>query len=122
MRNDIKILMTAWKRPQYLRRVLQSWYRVRGIEDIELVIFLEPSDRQAAMIKVIREFQELTDITTRHFVAVGGRAFFYRRMPLRQTIEVAYHSPYFSRNCINNNGFSHFLTGGSMGPYHTKHH
>jgi hypothetical protein len=55
MRDDVAILMTAWRRPQYTRKVLQSWSEVRGVKDVPFTVFLEPSDRQEQMREVIRE-------------------------------------------------------------------
>jgi hypothetical protein len=54
----VQILMTAYRRPQYTRKVLESWSRVRGIESVPITIFLEPSDRQAQMLDVIKRAQD----------------------------------------------------------------
>jgi hypothetical protein len=53
----VRILMTAYRRPQYTRKVLESWSRVRGIESVPITIFLEPSDRQDQMLDVIKRAQ-----------------------------------------------------------------
>jgi hypothetical protein len=58
MRDDVVVLMTAYRRPGYLRKVLTSWRQVRGIEDVQIVLALEPSDRQGAMLGVIRDSVE----------------------------------------------------------------
>lgn len=67
MGSPARILMTAWKRPQYLRKVLDSWSQVRGISDVPVTLFLEPSDRQDQMLEVIRRTQDqgVLDITVR---------------------------------------------------------
>jgi hypothetical protein len=58
VRDAIAVLMTAWRRPQYLKKTLNSWAAVRGIEDVPITIFLEPSDRQERMMEVIRLAQD----------------------------------------------------------------
>lgn len=55
MRDDVAIMMTAWKRSQYLRKTLQSWAGVRGIGEVEIVIALEPSERRDQMLAVVEE-------------------------------------------------------------------
>lgn len=55
---ETEIMMTAWRRPQYLRKVLQSWSQVRGIRDVPIKVFLEPSDRQGQMLELIYEAQD----------------------------------------------------------------
>lgn len=49
------IAFTAHRRPHYLRETLASWREVRGVDDVELHLLLEPSDRQSEMIEVIRQ-------------------------------------------------------------------
>lgn len=55
MREDVAVLMTAYRRPNYLRRALESWSKVRGMEEVMLHVALEPSDRQERMLAVIAE-------------------------------------------------------------------
>jgi hypothetical protein len=53
---DIAVMMTAWRRPQYLARTLQSWAKVDGIRDVAAFqICLDPSDRLDKMLAVIAE-------------------------------------------------------------------
>jgi hypothetical protein len=52
------VVMTAWRRPGYLRRVLQSWAAADGAGRIRFTIGLDPSDRQAEMLAVINEARE----------------------------------------------------------------
>lgn len=52
---SINIVFTAHRRAPYLRRSLESWARVRGIENTEIDIFLDPSDRQSEMLRVMEE-------------------------------------------------------------------
>ena len=50
------IMMTAWRRPQYLRQVLASWAKVDGVRDVAaFVVCLDESDRTDRMIAVIAE-------------------------------------------------------------------
>jgi hypothetical protein len=49
------VAFTAWRRPHYLRETLDSWREVRGVDDVELHLMLEPSDRLAEMVAVIRQ-------------------------------------------------------------------
>lgn len=55
---EIAIMMTAWRRPQYLRKTLQSWSQVSGIRKVPITVFLEPSDRQEQMLELIRDAGE----------------------------------------------------------------
>ena len=49
------IMMTAWRRPQYLRQVLASWAKVDGVRDVAaFVVCLDASGRQDQMINVIQ--------------------------------------------------------------------
>lgn len=47
-----EIVFTAYKRPQYFKETLESWAQVRGIKDIPITVFLEPSDVQDEMVEV----------------------------------------------------------------------
>ena len=50
------IMMTAWRRPQYLRQVLASWAKVDGVRDVAAFrVCLDPSDRLEKMLAVIAE-------------------------------------------------------------------
>ena len=50
------IMMTAWRRPQYLRQVLASWAKVDGVQDVAAFrVCLDPHDRQDRMLSVIAE-------------------------------------------------------------------
>lgn len=48
------LLLTAYNRPEYLREVLDSWSRVREIDQWPLHVMLDPSDKTDEMIDVIR--------------------------------------------------------------------
>ena len=51
--DDVVIAMTAWRRPGYLRRALESWSQTRGIEETGgIVISADPSDKTADIIAV----------------------------------------------------------------------
>ena len=58
MGSRVEILMTAFRRPQYFRKVLDSWEQVRGIKGVPITVFLEPSDRREQMLGIIRQAQE----------------------------------------------------------------
>lgn len=49
------IVFTSYKRPQYLKETLASWKNVRGIDDIDKFILIDPSPVQDEQIKVIEE-------------------------------------------------------------------
>ena len=50
------IMMTAWRRPQYLRQTLASWAKVDGVRDVAAFrVCLDPSDRLEKMLAVIAE-------------------------------------------------------------------
>ena len=50
------IMMTAWRRPQYLRQTLAAWAKVDGVRDVTAFrICLDPSDRLEKMLAVIAE-------------------------------------------------------------------
>ena len=52
--DDVEIVMTAYKRPEYLAQALASWKNVRGIEDVPFTLFLEPSPKAPEMLDVIK--------------------------------------------------------------------
>ena len=53
------IMMTAWRRPHYLRRTLRSWAKVDGVRDVAtFTVCLDPSDRLDAMLEVIQDAQD----------------------------------------------------------------
>ncbi len=87
MRDDVAILMTAWRRPQYTRKVLQSWSEVRGIEEVPFTVFLEPSDRQEQMREVIRgsglgiDLRENTELLGVDVNIAKGAAALFRENP-----------------------------------------
>ncbi len=57
--SDTAIVMTAWKRPQYLRRVLESWAAVRGVHDVRsFTIGLDPSERQQKMLDIVQQARD----------------------------------------------------------------
>lgn len=61
------IMMTGWRRPQYLRRTLASWARVDGVHDVAaFTICLDPSDRTTAMLQVVHEAQDAGMPVTAH--------------------------------------------------------
>lgn len=72
MRDDVVILMTAYRRTQYLRKVLESWSAVRGVRDVQIVVALEPSDRQEAMLALLEEFNGKLNLDVRVNPAVLG--------------------------------------------------
>jgi hypothetical protein len=53
--SDMSVMMTAWRRPAYLRRTLESWAAVDGLRDLrQFVVALDPSDRQDAVRSEIK--------------------------------------------------------------------
>ena len=57
--SDMTVGMWCWRRPQYLRRTLQSWARVDGVHDVAaFIVCLDPSDRLDTMLEVIQEAQD----------------------------------------------------------------
>jgi FkbM family methyltransferase len=72
---NLAVVMTAWRRPYYLRRVLESWSKVRGVLDLALFrISMDESDREDAMFEVISEYQDLASSVrvNRPALGVGG--------------------------------------------------
>ena len=54
--SDMAIMTTAWKRPYYLRPVLESWANADGIDKVRrFVISLGPTDRFHEQIELIQE-------------------------------------------------------------------
>ncbi len=53
--SEVSVVFTAYQRPEYLRETLDSWAHVRGIFDVEMTMFLEPSDRFNEMVRVTEE-------------------------------------------------------------------
>jgi len=53
---NTSVVMIAFRRPYYLQPVLESWSKVRGVQDLTLFrISLDASDRTTEMINVIKE-------------------------------------------------------------------
>lgn len=50
------ILFTAWARPEILRQTLESWDKVRGIQDWSWYFSIEPSVQLDAVHPIIRDF------------------------------------------------------------------
>lgn len=51
------VVLTAWRRPGYTRKALQSWQEVACREYLKaFTVCLDPSDRQDEMLAVTREF------------------------------------------------------------------
>lgn len=48
------MVFTAYKRPLYWDRVLESWSQVRGIDDVSVTVFLEPSDFTDTMQAIVK--------------------------------------------------------------------
>lgn len=55
------IVLTAHRRPTYLRESLESWRKVRGVEDWRFYVFLEPTDRTEKMYEVLNDFDDIID-------------------------------------------------------------
>ena len=51
------IIMTAFNRDDYLRKTLKSWSKVKGLENYDFYIKLEPSNREAKITSMIEQFQ-----------------------------------------------------------------
>jgi hypothetical protein len=51
------IVMTVFNRDEYLNKTLKSWSRVKGLQDYDFYIKLEPSRREAKIISIIEKFQ-----------------------------------------------------------------
>lgn len=52
--DDTTLIITAWKRPGYLRRILASWVRAEGTKDLRrIVIALAPSPAEPGMRRLI---------------------------------------------------------------------
>jgi hypothetical protein len=59
MLNDTALLITAWQRPEYLRRTFASWAGAAGVEDLRLVVVaLGASHRLDDQMDVIREAEQ----------------------------------------------------------------
>jgi hypothetical protein len=68
MLGETAIIMTAWRRPQYLKRTLESWSAVDGVRDVHsFTIGLDPSERRVSMLDVIDRARMVNglDITVR---------------------------------------------------------
>lgn len=60
---DMAVMLTAWRRPGYLRKALSSWDAVRHVHDLRAFeVCLDPSDRQDEMENVCREFGHLAKL------------------------------------------------------------
>lgn len=56
---DTAVLVTAWRRPYYLERTLESWARVDRIREVgKFVVALGRSDREAEQLAVIDRARE----------------------------------------------------------------
>lgn len=54
--SDLAVMTTAWRRPYYFRRVLESWADAEGIDQIRrFVISIGPTDRYAEQMDLISE-------------------------------------------------------------------
>lgn len=51
----INIVFTAYNRPDYLRQTLSSWRDVRGVDQVSMHMFLEPSQERLAMVQVVEQ-------------------------------------------------------------------
>jgi glycosyltransferase involved in cell wall biosynthesis len=47
------IVLTAYNRPEYLSETLESWNQVRGLEDWDFFVFVDPSDRQWEVVQTL---------------------------------------------------------------------
>lgn len=54
VRTELSVVFTAYRRPLYWDRVLWSWSQVRGITEVPVTVFLEPSDHQESMAALVR--------------------------------------------------------------------
>lgn len=57
------IVLTAYNRPHYLRRVLDSWESVRGQDDWDFYISIDKSPEVQTIIDLARRFQKRTRAT-----------------------------------------------------------
>lgn len=56
-------MLTAWRRPGYLRKALASWDAVRHVHDIRAFdVCIDPSDRETEIIGVCDEFSHLVKV------------------------------------------------------------
>ena len=53
----LALCLTVWNRPDCLRGLLRSLRRVRGLQDWQLFVQLEPSERQEELISILQAAQ-----------------------------------------------------------------
>ena len=53
----LNVVMTAYRRPVYLRQTLESWLAVRGVENVLFTFHVEPSDRRLQVMDAIKRAQ-----------------------------------------------------------------
>lgn len=52
------VFLTAYNRPEYLKRTLDSWSRVRGLSEWSFVAVIEPSPFEDQIVDIFKEFQQ----------------------------------------------------------------
>lgn len=50
----LDVVVTAYRRPVYLRQVLDSWSRARGVDRVRFTFHVEPSDRKVQVLDAIK--------------------------------------------------------------------
>lgn len=66
---NIAVCLTVNNRPQYLRETLESWSRVRGIENAHLIFACEPGCPEAVAICKSADFARLATVNVHNFRA-----------------------------------------------------
>jgi hypothetical protein len=56
------VAFTVWNRPQYLRRVLDAWSRVRGVQDVLLQFWCEPGCEEVVSMCRDADFAAATHV------------------------------------------------------------
>jgi glycosyl transferase family 2 len=60
---DTAVVLTAWRRPGYLKRALESWAQVRYVKMLrEFTVYVDPSDRQDEILGVCRDAQPMLPV------------------------------------------------------------
>jgi hypothetical protein len=52
------LVLTAYNRPEYLRKVLQSWLKVRGLHEWHIVARIEPGELEGEVYDLLWRFYE----------------------------------------------------------------
>jgi hypothetical protein len=58
--SDMAVVLTAWRRPGYLKKALHSWTGVRDVNSLgRFIVYADPSDRQDEILRVCADKREL---------------------------------------------------------------